>query len=197
MALINCPECKHAISDKATACPQCGYPMTENIANEAPSLKQVFQQVKQKNEDETQLLCPVCLSKHITLNSNPLTNDSITLNNHHIGATGVSTIFLSCLSCRNLFYKPLIMTRKEKQELDTLCLEAMQRTGSVKRTLTALRKLQPKLPKKAKYEYIKNIAQESGMNTAAITRESRIKAILALLGFFAVMALMTWVAITF
>ncbi len=25
MALINCPECKTEISDKATACPKCGF----------------------------------------------------------------------------------------------------------------------------------------------------------------------------
>lgn len=27
MALLKCPECKHDVSDKATACPHCGYPM--------------------------------------------------------------------------------------------------------------------------------------------------------------------------
>ena len=27
MPLIKCPECNHDISDKATACPHCGYPM--------------------------------------------------------------------------------------------------------------------------------------------------------------------------
>ena len=27
MALIKCKECEHSISDKAYACPQCGYPM--------------------------------------------------------------------------------------------------------------------------------------------------------------------------
>jgi predicted amidophosphoribosyltransferase len=27
MALINCPECKKEISDKAEACPNCGYPI--------------------------------------------------------------------------------------------------------------------------------------------------------------------------
>lgn len=27
MALINCPECGGMVSDKATACPHCGYPM--------------------------------------------------------------------------------------------------------------------------------------------------------------------------
>lgn len=27
MALINCPECNHQISDKALSCPQCGFPL--------------------------------------------------------------------------------------------------------------------------------------------------------------------------
>ena len=28
MALINCPECSRVISDQATACPHCGYPLS-------------------------------------------------------------------------------------------------------------------------------------------------------------------------
>ena len=27
MPIINCPECHHEVSDKAAACPQCGYPI--------------------------------------------------------------------------------------------------------------------------------------------------------------------------
>ena len=27
MALTNCPECKHSVSDQAPACPACGYPI--------------------------------------------------------------------------------------------------------------------------------------------------------------------------
>jgi hypothetical protein len=30
MALIECPECKNPISDKAIACPGCGYPLAED-----------------------------------------------------------------------------------------------------------------------------------------------------------------------
>ena len=29
MALITCPECCHSVSDKATACPNCGFPLSE------------------------------------------------------------------------------------------------------------------------------------------------------------------------
>lgn len=35
MALINCPECKKQISDKATSCPHCGFPLSShNSTNE-------------------------------------------------------------------------------------------------------------------------------------------------------------------
>lgn len=29
MALINCPECKSRVSDRAAACPKCGYPLRQ------------------------------------------------------------------------------------------------------------------------------------------------------------------------
>lgn len=38
MALITCPECEKDISSKVTACPHCGYPLTEN--NEPQSTPQ-------------------------------------------------------------------------------------------------------------------------------------------------------------
>lgn len=31
MALINCPDCGHKVSDSATACPSCARPMTEHV----------------------------------------------------------------------------------------------------------------------------------------------------------------------
>lgn len=31
MALLNCPECGHAVSTHATACPECGYPLPEVV----------------------------------------------------------------------------------------------------------------------------------------------------------------------
>lgn len=40
MALIKCPECEQSISDKATKCPKCGYPIKEYLdskAEETPS----------------------------------------------------------------------------------------------------------------------------------------------------------------
>ena len=34
MALIECPECKRAVSDRADACPGCGYPMATDAAKD-------------------------------------------------------------------------------------------------------------------------------------------------------------------
>lgn len=36
MPLILCPECNREISDKANACPQCGYPITDTSYRNAP-----------------------------------------------------------------------------------------------------------------------------------------------------------------
>ena len=30
--LVDCPECEHRVSDRAAACPQCGFPIAEEIA---------------------------------------------------------------------------------------------------------------------------------------------------------------------
>ena len=32
MALVNCPECEHIVSDSAIACPSCGHPMQQPVA---------------------------------------------------------------------------------------------------------------------------------------------------------------------
>jgi hypothetical protein len=39
MALINCPECKKEISDKAGKCPNCGYPILQKVYNYKPPNK--------------------------------------------------------------------------------------------------------------------------------------------------------------
>lgn len=41
MALINCPECNKEISDKATVCPNCGYPIQKQSFNSKPSSTKV------------------------------------------------------------------------------------------------------------------------------------------------------------
>jgi len=32
MALVECPECKHTISDRALACPACGFPLAASVS---------------------------------------------------------------------------------------------------------------------------------------------------------------------
>lgn len=51
MALIECPECKKQISDKAVSCPNCGYPLK-------------LQQTDNTDENEY-LCCPKCHSKEL------------------------------------------------------------------------------------------------------------------------------------
>jgi len=48
MALIRCPECGREISDKATACPGCGYPMPP-AAPEADDIARRLEEAKQKD----------------------------------------------------------------------------------------------------------------------------------------------------
>jgi len=38
MALINCPECKQEISDKAISCPNCGFPLSQMSESKLASL---------------------------------------------------------------------------------------------------------------------------------------------------------------
>lgn len=38
MALITCPECKGTVSDKAFACPSCGYPLSQPGSSAWPSI---------------------------------------------------------------------------------------------------------------------------------------------------------------
>ena len=50
MALIRCPECNREISDKATACPGCGYPLqdhTEEVSEKERLLKEAEEKDKQ------------------------------------------------------------------------------------------------------------------------------------------------------
>lgn len=68
MALIKCPECGKEISDKAHFCPDCGYPLLDQIAQEKYSEERV-----ERSEEYTEtgytgrkgLKCPICESTNI------------------------------------------------------------------------------------------------------------------------------------
>lgn len=50
MALIKCPECEQAISDKALKCPKCGYPIQEYLNSKAKEIQQTPIQKKSKKK---------------------------------------------------------------------------------------------------------------------------------------------------
>lgn len=52
MALIKCVECGNDVSDRATACPHCGCPITESIKE--------IQLERDRNKDKLFFNCPIC-----------------------------------------------------------------------------------------------------------------------------------------
>lgn len=50
MALINCPECGHQVSDKAATCPNCGVTLNQNVVVNVQASPQANNGVK----------CPKC-----------------------------------------------------------------------------------------------------------------------------------------
>lgn len=195
MALINCPECKHAISDKATACPQCGYPMKED-KNDNTEAEPSFQEQLEANEKKTHLHCPACLSTFITRDTNNQVQGGIVLNNQVPGTDFVllsspnNNSKLQCVSCKTRFTTPLSMNGTQKKKLNKLCLDTLQRTGSAAQTLAALRQVHPGLLTHAKFHYILNIAHANGLNTKGIEREKTLREVYIVLGFVAFFATM-------
>lgn len=58
MALISCPECSKEISDKAAACPQCGYPIANNTEPKLPETVECLDCHKNVPFDDQ--VCPHC-----------------------------------------------------------------------------------------------------------------------------------------
>jgi hypothetical protein len=54
MSLIQCPECKNEISDKAIYCPQCGYPIAKH-------LKRVFSPGNENKRNKAKIFLPAIL----------------------------------------------------------------------------------------------------------------------------------------
>ena len=49
MALIRCPECNREISDKATACPGCGYPLN-SPSQETTEKERLLKEAEEKDK---------------------------------------------------------------------------------------------------------------------------------------------------
>ena len=61
MALIKCPECGNVVSDMATACPKCGYPIEIELHN-SPAEKKYYVAAKQGDAD-AQFNLALCYDK--------------------------------------------------------------------------------------------------------------------------------------
>ncbi len=46
MALIECPECGHEVSDKAATCPDCAFPLNQDRAKSSEAVKAGTQRSK-------------------------------------------------------------------------------------------------------------------------------------------------------
>lgn len=54
MALLNCPECNHEVSEYAEKCPHCGYPLTDYAK------KYKREQLLKNIEIPEEIICPLC-----------------------------------------------------------------------------------------------------------------------------------------
>ncbi len=63
MALLKCPECAHDVSDKAVACPNCGYPM--NMPSTTKPRIRNGRPTKMPNAYGSITKCPVSAENHI------------------------------------------------------------------------------------------------------------------------------------
>lgn len=57
MALLNCPECNHEVSEYAEKCPNCGYPITDYVKQY--KREQILTQIDFEKLPEN-IECPVC-----------------------------------------------------------------------------------------------------------------------------------------
>lgn len=64
MALIHCPECGKEVSDRALGCPNCGFPMMNQINNPIMSNYSHIQPIQNTN-NRSHYICPNCNSNNI------------------------------------------------------------------------------------------------------------------------------------
>lgn len=62
MALMNCPECNHQVSDKATFCPNCGFPIKETVNMDIIDSPECNHQISCKESSCSNWGCPISLN---------------------------------------------------------------------------------------------------------------------------------------
>ena len=92
MALIECPECHKEISDKALACPHCGYP------------------IKQENNKDEYLCCPKCHSRELHSEQQGFSGGKALAGAVLVGGVGIlagtigsKDVNITCLKCGHRF----------------------------------------------------------------------------------------------
>lgn len=58
MALIDCPECTRSVSERASACPQCGFPIAEHVARQQATSAAAADRETRRHEGTTD--CVAC-----------------------------------------------------------------------------------------------------------------------------------------
>lgn len=139
MALINCPECGKEISDKAAACPHCGYPITTQQT-----------QVKPEEDDKEYVFCPKCMSTHVHTEQKGFSGGkalagAVTFGGLGLlaGTIGSKNVLITCLKCGHKFKAgdAFISTHKQKDEI----LKSMEELLVSNKRLDAVKLLNEKL----------------------------------------------------
>lgn len=81
MALINCPECNHQVSDEATICPNCGYPLYKNL-NENTKKKDVEKRNRHDLLIIVALALVISVGVIVSISNNSKTNEKGSTNNY-------------------------------------------------------------------------------------------------------------------
>ena len=112
MAIIKCPECGKQISDRATSCPGCGYPINEPVNATGVVSEDVIK-------------CPICNSVNVHVSNQGFSTGKAVAGYLTIGALGAlagnigrDKIKVTCLNCGKTFNPIEEMKKKQIQETD-------------------------------------------------------------------------------
>lgn len=186
MALINCPECSKQISDKAQACPHCGYPI--NTINNIPAQPSVNYGLK----------CPVCFSSNVVVNSKGFSGKKAVAGALAFGEIGVlagalgsSDIICSCVDCGHKFNPKNSVNDNDQELWDKI--DKMLEDGGVY-AAAKLYKNAKKVDSKSAVNIIeKRLRERNPDNADEILKESdKMAKIVSLVVFLVIVVVIFW-----
>lgn len=120
MALINCPECRKEISDKALSCPHCGNPMNPQDSN------------------EEYLCCPKCHSRELHAEQKGFSGGKALVGavvggglGLLAGTIGSKDVQITCLKCGEKFKAGEAYIQKKDQSDDDILLNIIRTQGKL------------------------------------------------------------------